>query len=105
MIPDINRAMFCGALITQGSLCVFKFSMSSFKKDKASHTHTPFWGERKKKQESKIAGKVISSQTGRSLVLGLKVPRTRTEPISKASDFHLLHFLQNYHPEPYPSAT
>lgn len=67
------------------------------------HTHTPFWGERKK--TGKIAGNVISSQTGRSLGSGLKVPRAITEPIRKASDFHLLHFLQNYHPEPYPSAT
>lgn len=67
------------------------------------HTH-PILG-REKKQESKIAGNITSSQTGRSLGSGLKVPRATTEPIRKASDFHLLHFLQNYHPEPYPSAT
>lgn len=53
-----------------------------------------------KKQESKIAGNVISSQKGRSLGSRLKVPRASAEPIRKASDFHLLHFLQNYHPEP-----
>lgn len=44
-IPDI---------ITRESLCVFKFSMSSFKKDKASHTHPILGREGKKTRKVKL---------------------------------------------------
>lgn len=71
--------MFCGTLITQGSVCVFKSSMSSFKQRQIFS----FSSREKKKQKSKIACNIICSQTGKFLGSGLKVPRVSAEPIGK----------------------